>query len=152
MRQLVKPGGHIDAATRDEIAELLTRFARSSHHAFGSDSIERTLENWPVIGHERKVAVNRSRGDSNLVLGAAVYFDLVDNEAGRGGLSVINIGANPCFVYLTDAQTAQGQNGKVAAGYMFPGGAWDGKIGNETWVGKVSLQSPLGTTIVWAAI
>lgn len=152
MEQKIRPGGTIETVTREEIAELLQEFSSSQRVAFGGDSIERTIRDWPVKGHERVIRADSTRGDSNLVIAAAMYVDIVDQNAGRGGLSLINIGANPSFVYMVNAKTAQEQNGKVATGYLAPGASWDGKISDELWVGPVSVQSPLGTTLVWAVI
>lgn len=151
--QKVKPGGTIRTATVEEIAELLQEFGQATHIAFGADRIERTLENWPVIGQQRKVRVGAMHGTNNFVVAAATYTDLTDANHGRGGLSIINIGANPCFVFLSKAQDAQAAAGAVASGYLAAnGGAWDGKLGDAEWVGPVSVLSASGTTLVWAEV
>lgn len=153
MKQKIVHGAVLDVATYNELAELLQKFGESGHVAFGSDSIERELENWPVIGGRRQIRVAKTRGDNGFVVPVNQYTDLLDQDAGRGGLSIVNIGANPCFVFLTDAQTARDQQGHVASGYLAAnGGAWDGKIGNAEWVGKVSVLSVLGTTLVFATV
>lgn len=152
MKQLIKHGATIETATISEIADLLRESSTSEHVAFGGDSIERTVENWPVVGHERKVRATRTQGDDNLVIAAATYTDVLDQDMGRGGLSMMNIGANPCFVYLAAARDAKDRSGKVAAGYLAPGASWDGRISDQMWVGPVSVRSVLGTTLVLGAI
>lgn len=154
MKQRIVHGAEIDAVTKDEIADLLRDFASSDHVAFGGDSIERTQRDWPVKGHKRQIRVNASRGTDNFTVpaGANVYTDLLPEEHGRGGVSLVNIGANPCFVYLADAQTARDRAGAIAAGYMAAGGTWDGEISDWLWVGPVSVRSVLGTTLVVAIL
>lgn len=152
MKQKVVPGGTIDTVTEGEIAKLLREFAAAGHVAFGGDSIEKRLDDWPVKGHSRIIRVGRTSGDSNLALVANAYTDVLPQDAGRGGLSLINIGANPAFVFLATAQEAKDRSGKLATGYLFAGGSWDGKISDQLWVGPISVQSVLGTTLVLGTI
>ncbi|MDE2101939.1 MAG: hypothetical protein KGL39_32130 [Patescibacteria group bacterium] len=153
MRQKVHAGGTLEVATPDEIAKLLREFAKSGHHAFGSAKIEKELENWPVMGHQRQIRVPMTHGTNNFLLPANAYTDVFEPNAGRGGLSMINIGANPAFVFLTSADEARQMNGYVASGWLAAnGGAWDGRIGDGQWVGEVSALSVLGTTLVLAEI
>ena len=152
MKQRVQAGGTLDIATKEEIAELLRDFGKSGHVAFGNDRIERIQENWPVMGHRRQIRVKSTHGSNNVVIAANAYTDIFPANHGRGGLSIINIGANPCFVFLGTAEEAQEQNGAIASGYIAANGDWDGKIGNAEWVGPVSVLSVLGTTLVTAEV
>jgi hypothetical protein len=152
MRQTVRHGATIETVTPAELADFLRDFSRAGHIGYGSDRIEKKLENWPVMGHERTIRVNASHGNSSLGLVPNTYTDLFIQNAGRGGLSIINIGNNPCWIFGETAANAQNNN-VVPSGYLFAnGGAWDGRIGRAEWVGHVSALSVLGTTLVlWEA-
>lgn len=142
-------GGQIETVTPDELDKALTEYGKASHIGYGADSVERVVRNWPVQHHERKIRVRNSHGTNNFAAIAATYLDLFPPNHGRGGLSVINIGANPCYVFLTTAAEAKDAQGAVASGYLFANnGTWDGKFGNGEWVGPVSVYSALGTTLV----
>lgn len=152
MRQRIAHGSVIDAVTTEELQQILKEFSRAGHYALGADTIERDLRDWPVEGHDRRIAVNRSHG-GEIALGANAYVDVVPQENGRGGISISNIGANPCFIYLTDANKVSQQNGVgVPTRYLPAGAIWEGEISKETWIGPISVKSVLGTTIVWGAI
>lgn len=133
-----------------EIRELLENLQTSpTRVAFGGSYTEQRLANWPVSGHQRIVARGRVHGGTQ-VLPAAAYTDLMSRDAGRGGLSIVNTGVNPVYVYLAPAGDAQ--NGGTPTGWLTGGGDWDGKISDELWCGAVSVQSPLGTSIALAVI
>lgn len=152
MKQVVKHGATIDAVTADELRDILRESATAEHVAFGGDSIEKQVRDWPVKNHDRKVRATKLQGDDNLALGAGQYVDLLPQDRGRGGVSIVNGGANPCILYLVIAQTAQEQQGKVAAVYLPVGGSWDGTISKQPWVGPVSARSAVGTFLVLAVI
>lgn len=153
MRQKLILGKEIDAATKEEVAELLRDFARSGHVAFGGERIEKTLENWPVMGHKRQVRVSNLNGGNNIIIPDSVYTDVLQANNGRGGLSLINIGDNPCSVFLTPATIAEDLDGAVAAGWLFASnGEWDGRIGRAEWTGPVSVFCNGGTTLVVAEV
>lgn len=117
----------------------------------GGRNQQEKLENWPIGGQDRILTPFKSRGSANLVIAPATYTKILPTNGGRGGISLINIGANPCFIYL--ANTGDAQTGAVGAGYLFPnGGDWDGKITHELWCGPVTAYSTLGTTLVLAEI
>lgn len=135
----------------DEIVKAIRANATGVDIAFGGGSQEQRLENYPVAGRTRVVTKGHGRGQRQLAIAAAAWTDLVPKNAGRGGLSLINIGANPCWVFLATAGAAQ--NDGVFSGYLFAdGGEFDGKITHELWCGPISLYSPLGTTIVWGEL
>jgi hypothetical protein len=151
-QQRIVPGGNIETVTPGELSKLLADFNRAGHVAWGSGSIEKKMENWPVMGHHRQIRVNTAKGNNNLPVPANVYTDLFPLNLGRGGLSIINIGANPCFIFLATATDAQELNGAVASGYIASDGSWDGRIGHAQWCGAVSVLSVLGTTLVVAEL
>ena len=151
-KQRVTPGGTIETVTPGELATIIQGLSRAGHVAWGSGSIEKKMENWPVMGHERQIRVNTAKGTDNLVIAANVYTDIFPLNLGRGGLSIINIGANPCFIFLATASDAQQSNGAVASGYVATNGDWDGRIGRAEWCGAVSVLSVLGTTLVVAEL
>lgn len=132
----------------DKIIELLENLKQQDtpHLATGSAQTPQKLENWPIPGHFRYVTPYRGNG-GNLVLAANAFVDVQEGDPGRMGLSLINTGSNPAFVF--GARAGDAENGGVPTGYLTgTGGSWDGRISGELWCGPVSVQSPLGTTLV----
>lgn len=149
-RQRVVAGGQLEVVTPGELAEILQAWSRSSHIGFGNGKIEKTLRNWPVVGHERIIRIRNQHGNPNLVIPASPNpVDIFPSNDGRGGLSIVNIGANPAIVFLDTAAEAAQNESNIACGYLFANnGTWDGKFGNAEWLGPVSVLSALGTTLV----
>lgn len=140
---------HAVFARLDRIIELLD--SQPAHIAFGASSMEEQLDNYPVMGAKRSIAPYRGNGGLITVPASANPMDLLPNDAGRGGLSLINTGANPATVYL--ARAGDAAQGGVPTGYLSAnGGAWDGKISSELWCGAVSVVSVAGTTLALAVI
>lgn len=132
----------------DKIIQLLENLKGQDtpHLATGSAQTPQKLENWPIPGHFRYVTPYRGNGGL-IAATAGVFQDVAEGDPGRMGLSLINSGANPAFVY--GARAGDAENGGVPTGYVGPnGGAWDGRISGELWCGPVSIQSALGTTLV----
>lgn len=118
--------------------------------AFGGAGVQETLDNWPVIGHKRLIAVNRGVGGI-ITLANGIYTDLLPQSAGRGGLSIVCAADGGAGVYVFGARAGDAQRNPTGtpAGWMEAGGDWDGTIGDEAWCGHVSLMAPDGATIVW---
>jgi hypothetical protein len=134
-----------------EILERLTVVVPTRQLAYGGLPVDSKLQNYPVPGIDRVIAKNKTRGNSGLVLTANSFVDVLPNNSGRSGLSLINIGTNPAFVYLSKAGDALESPG-IATGYLFATGVWDGRISDELWCGPVSAMSLLGTTLVLAEL
>lgn len=131
------------------IVDQLETNSTSTDLAFGAAGMEEVIENWPTSGQRRRVVVSKQQGQlANIP--ATTYTDLLDADPGRGGLSIVNSGANGTYLYLARAGDAQ-QGG---AGVLYIGalGTWDGRISGRLWAGAVSAYSPTGTTLAIATI
>lgn len=152
MKQRVHAGGTIDTVTTDELATLLQEFGRSGHIAFGSGSIEKELDNWPVMGGRRQIRVVMAHGTNNFIVAANAFTDIVPANNGRGGINIVNKGANEVDIFLATAVQAKDQAGAIACISLAAGASWDGRISGSKWVGDVSCLSVVGTTLAIAEI
>lgn len=155
-KQRVQPGGTIDAVTHQELEEFFTRLARPrALLSLGGGTLEQLMDDMPVRGMLRHVtSFHRGDGNDNFVVPVAAYAQMLGPEPARIAGSVINIGANPAFVYLNTMDRVQnipqGTVQGMPVGYLFAnGGTWDFKLSNEVWCGPVTIYSVLGTTLVW---
>lgn len=136
-----------------EIARLLS--ADQSNLSVGGLRIGTVIGNSPSWGMRRRIiSSGRAFGNDNFAVPAATPTQLCGHNAGRIGGSIVNIGTNPCFVYLCDVGEVNYQNGggKFCGWLGAQGGSFDFLLADKVWCGPVSVQSPLGTTLVWGAI
>ena len=129
------------------IHELLASSGRS-RVAFGGAGMQQTLENWPITGQNRTIVVARALGGGLIAVPNNVYTDLLPPDPARVGMSVLNYGSNPVFVFLAKAGDTQSTNGAGTDVLWLNsgGGSWDGKISSELWCGAVCVFCPVGTT------
>lgn len=157
-KQKIMPGGSLDIPTEEEIARMFAPARPRVVLGMGGATQEKIVDDIPMRGTRRQLTShNRGDGGDNFVVPAAAVVDLTDLTESRIAGTVINIGTNPCTIYLAKASRviAQGNPGTMAGGgiicgYMFgTGGEWDFKLSNDVWCGPVSVWSLLGTTLVW---
>ena len=133
--------GEIEALLRSLLAE--TRSEVVNVGVSDAQGRELTLEHWPAVGSKR-VLVNRTgNGTSGLAVPTTGVLFLTPNEA-RIGLEVVNSGANPVIVYLSD----QARSGVPCVWLAANGGAWDGMFGQVTWCGNVFLVAQTAASTV----
>ena len=125
------------------------------HLAFGAGAMERVLENWPIQGEARRVVGGKPAGGLYAVgayTAGSRATDVLDYDAGRGGLSVINTGTVPCYVFLTAAGDAA--TGGAPTLYLAANGSgtWDGKVSEQLWCGPISAGGIGGATTLAVAI
>ena len=99
-----------------------------------SPARELVLDQFPAPGSKRLLVNRTGNGYASLAVPAppAGVLALGANEA-RLGLTLINTGAVPVGLYLSD----QPRNGVPVIWLAAAGGAWDGRFGNLTWSGNV---------------
>jgi hypothetical protein len=109
------------------------------------------LHNWPASGGLRKVVPARGIGSGIIAIASTSATDVLPADGGRAGLSLINYGNGPVFVYLCRA-------GDVSPGARVlwvsgNGGSWDGKVSGELWAGAVSVAlAAAGSTSLALAV
>lgn len=120
-----------------------------SRVAFGGAGVEQVLEDWPVIGHRRLVARDRSAG-GEITLAANTATDLLPAQPARGGLNIVVTGNTAVTVYGARAGDADtNPDGLPQLWLPASGGTWNGKISDEPWCGPVSLFATGQTTVAW---
>lgn len=119
---------------------------------------ELRMRNWPVPGAERLI-VHRSGEGGTFTVAQNTPVLLLPSLETRLGISVINSGANPATLFLTNDLVAPGATAPFAQGtaqifLAANGGAWDGKLGNIFWGGSVTAVCTVagGTTMVVASV
>lgn len=151
MKQIVKPGGTIDAVTQEELTIALAEKRANVVLGLGGGMTERLDDDSPMRGTVRQItSFRRGGGSDNFVCPANQVVSLCKQNPRRICGNLQNIGANPVFVYcalVTDI--VQGNASVLVAGYLVQYGSWDFKLTNDAWCGPVSLFSTLGTTVVW---
>lgn len=138
------------------IAELVhDSNTQRAHLAFGGGPMERVLQNWPIQGEDRRIVGGRPAGglySVNAWTQGNPASPVLDYDEGRGGLQIINTGANPCYLFLVAGGDAA--TGGAPTMYLASGGAgsWNGKMTDELWCGPVSAGGVGGPTTLAVAI
>ena len=139
------------AAKLEEIRKLLEGSVLQI--SLGGTPNDRLIYDNPIPGINRySLSDRRISGNDNLVIPAQTTPATLVAPAlpGRLGGSIVNIGANPCFVYAADLGRVVYQAGGIFTMWLVAtGGSWDYRMGNALWDGPVVAISPLGTTLVW---
>lgn len=141
--------GAIVARLDEIIRRLQNQGNEPASIAYGGAPTYQVLENWPVSGRKRIVMPYRGEGGLIAVAASPNATDLLPNNPARGGLKIVNYGANACFVYLTRAGDATPGSPVI---YIPAAGDWDGKVSGEVWCGPLAVQSTAGTNLTLAAI
>jgi hypothetical protein len=104
---------------------------------------EMILDQFPVAGSKR-VLVNRTgNGTDGLAVPTTGVLAFAANEA-RLGLTIVNAGTSPLFLYLSD----QARKGVPCIWLAANGGAWDGRLGNLDWAGNVFAVAQGSATFI----
>ena len=102
---------------------------------------ELVLERFPVTGSRRVLVYRTGNGFDTLAVPTAGQLVFPANE-GRLGLTLVNSGANPIILYLSD----QRRYGVPCVWLAASGGAWDGRLGNLAWAGNVYAVAQIGAS------
>lgn len=111
-----------------------------------------------VLGDEsgqpvKRILIGAERAGGGLVtVPANTATNVAYHAIGRVAGSIINAGANPCYLYLASAGDVNGNVANIPVLYLTAGGSWDFRITNVLWVGHVTALSALGTTLAVANI
>lgn len=158
-KQRITPGGTIDVPTEQEMARMFAPAEPKIVIGMGGSQQEKLVDDIPMRGVRRLLtSFNRGDGSDNFIVPAAQIVDLCDFNGARIAGTILNIGANPVYVYLSTSQqvSTQGNPGGgmtgsgIICGYLFAnGGNWDFELSRDVWCGPVSAYSTLGSTLVW---
>jgi hypothetical protein len=114
------------------------------------------LHDWPVAGAERLVAYRTGSGFDGFTVPQSTAVPqnslLVHSTAARLGLQIVNVGAFPVILYLTNRPVPAA--GAPAIYLAANGGAnsyWRGLIGQSAWCGNVSAVAVGGISTLTIA-
>lgn len=147
MKQRIHPGGTIDAASSDELAQVLETLKHIDTDIALIDTDSPTarrehLQHFPYESHARIIVPRRPSG--GLITVDTAGEVLVQANKGRIGGQLINTGANGVFIYL-GTQYDPG----IGVGWLAPnGGNWDFEISDQLWAGAVYAQTTTGSSVV----
>ena len=145
MRQKIVHGAIVDAATPDELAEILEAVQQLDTDIVFIDTDSpnaqrQYLEHFPVPTHARVIVPRRPSG-GQIAVDQNGQILVPANKARLGG-QLTNIGANPAFIYLGTSYDPGAGTGWLASG----GGNWDFEISDKLWAGAVFAQCAAGLT------
>lgn len=112
------------------------------------------LDQFPVAGCKRLLAYRTGNGTDAAAVATATYAAPINglvlpaNEARLGG-AIVNTGANPVNLYLTDRPVPV--VGVPALQIQGTGGSWDFRLGGLLWCGHVSAVAVTGSSSLTVA-